>query len=53
MSKITTEEVTISFEKYQSLREAELFLDALEAVGVDEWEGYDQAKELLMEWDND
>lgn len=31
----------------KGLREKELWLDALEAAGVDNWEGYDEALEIL------
>lgn len=29
------------------------FLEALRAAGVDNWEGYDQAKELVEEWNKE
>lgn len=46
--------VTISKEAYDRLCECEeesRFLDALRAAGVDNWEGYDHAIEILEEWD--
>ena len=39
------ENVTISFERYWELLEAENFLSALQGAGVDNWEGYDYARE--------
>jgi hypothetical protein len=41
--------VTISKEEYESLLEASDKLLALEGAGVDNWEGYDEAMELLNE----
>jgi len=40
---------TISSEEYTELLEAIKMLNALEAAGVDNWEGYDYALELLKE----
>ena len=39
--------VTISKEEYESLLEDSEKLSALEAAGVDSWEGYDSAMELV------
>jgi hypothetical protein len=41
--------VTISLERFNSLLEAEAKLEALEAAGVDNWDGYDYAMEILAE----
>lgn len=41
--------VTISREEYESLLEDARFLGALEGAGVDNWDGYDFALELLAE----
>ena len=41
--------VEISPERYQELLDAERLLNALEAAGVDNWEGYDAAVESLDE----
>lgn len=38
--------VTITLEEYNRLRKAERFLDALETVGVDNWQGYADACEI-------
>lgn len=35
--------VTISYSEYERLLKAEAFLNALEAVGVDNWSGYGDA----------
>jgi hypothetical protein len=42
-----TDTVTISKERYDELIREEKFLDALRAAGVDNWEGYDYAQEML------
>jgi hypothetical protein len=39
--------VTLTREEYNKLLEAKRFLRALEAAGVDNWEGYDIAKDIL------
>lgn len=39
--------VTISKEEYESLKEDSLWLSCLESAGVDNWSGYDYARELL------
>jgi len=41
--------VTISTEEYESLLEASDKLLALEGAGVDNWEGYDCAMEMMRE----
>lgn len=41
--------VTISKEEYESLKEDARWLQCLENAGVDNWEGYDFARELLNE----
>lgn len=41
--------VTISAEEYESLVTARDLLDCLEACGVDNWEGYSDAREMLRE----
>lgn len=43
------ETVTISKKEYQSLLEDSKWLQALENAGVDNWEGYDYARELFNE----
>lgn len=41
--------VTITRKEYDSLIEDSEFLEALRAAGVDNWEGYDFAIEILDE----
>lgn len=41
--------VTISEEEYQSLLDDQLWLSCLENSGVDNWDGYDYARELFNE----
>jgi hypothetical protein len=41
--------VTISIEEYAELQESKDFLEALRAAGVDNWEGYDIAREIFTE----
>lgn len=45
--------VTIPRKMYEGLIESQRWLSALESAGVDNWDGYDFAKEILEEWDND
>ena len=44
------ETVTITKEEYENLQERDDFLCALEAAGVDNWDGYSEAQQLLREW---
>ena len=44
--------ITIKRERYEELLEAEAWLSALEAAGVDNWEGVDYASELYREENN-
>jgi hypothetical protein len=41
------EEITITKEEYEKLVEDSKVLDALRRCGVDNWEGYDEAMELI------
>lgn len=41
------EEVTISKKEYDELKERDKYLSALEAAGVDNWEGNDYALEIF------
>jgi hypothetical protein len=47
--KNTKETVTISKEEYESLLEDSNKLLALEGAGVDNWEGYDYAMEMMRD----
>lgn len=40
-------EVTISGSRFRELTDAEAKLNALESAGVDNWEGYDHAMDIL------
>lgn len=42
-----TSTVTISTEEYDKLQEAERLLEALQQAGVDNWDGYPIAQEIL------
>lgn len=48
-----TETVTISVDEYDKLIEDSYWLAALEAAGVDNWEGYDEARQIFNEWASD
>lgn len=39
--------VTITLKEYHSLRQDSNFLSCLEACGVDNWSGYDDAREMF------
>jgi hypothetical protein len=39
--------VTITFEEYNDLLEDQRMLDALMACGVDNWQGWDEAMEMM------
>lgn len=41
------EEITITKKEYDELIEAKVVLDALYLAGVDNWDGYDYAIDLL------
>jgi hypothetical protein len=45
------ETVTITLKEYESLLEDSRWLSCLEAAGVDNWNGYDHASDILSEWD--
>ena len=47
---MSKETVTITKEEYDDLVENYQWLCALESAGVDNWCGYDHAKEILKEW---
>lgn len=46
------EMVTISKKEYDDLYESYIFLSCLEAAGVDNWCGYDDAREMMDNPDN-
>jgi len=43
--------ITITVEEYSQLKEREAWANALDAAGVDNWEGVDFAHDLLEEED--
>lgn len=44
-------DVTIPFHVYASLLDRDRWLCALEAAGVDNWDGFDEAIYILEKWD--
>jgi hypothetical protein len=46
---VSEEMVSIPWSEYEELLDRSAWLDALEAAGVDNWEGIDQAHEILQE----
>ncbi len=47
------ETITITLEEYQKLVADGMKLDALEAAGVDNWDGHEHAMDILREWQED
>ena len=45
--------IIVSRNEYFKLQERDNFLSALEAAGVDNWDGYGDAQDILEEWDNE
>lgn len=45
--------ITITKEEYEELLDDSQLLDALREAGVDNWDGYDEAMEMLDEWNNE
>ena len=41
--------ITISKEEYEELLKDSQFLDCLRGAGVDNWDGYDHAMEMMKE----
>lgn len=50
MKMTNTSMVEITEDHYERLLESEDKLAALEAAGVDNWQGYDDAMDILREW---
>lgn len=40
----------IPLKEYKRLKRVDQFMTALESAGVDNWEGYSEARRLLKEW---
>jgi hypothetical protein len=51
--KVKEEGVYISKTEYHRLLDVDRFNNALYAAGVDNWDGYGYAQELLEEWGNE
>ena len=51
--RVNEETVTITRKEYEALLQAERKLRALEWGGVDNWQGYDYAMELMGEEDEE
>lgn len=47
------ETITISKKEYQSLKDDSRRLTALESAGVDNWQGFDEAMEILSEMEKE
>lgn len=45
--------ITITIEEYDELLEDSRFLCALQGAGVDNWNGYENAQEMIEEWDKE
>jgi hypothetical protein len=50
MSENDQEMITIKKSYYDELMENDLKLSALDAAGVDNWVGYDDAMDIFREW---
>ena len=48
-----SEKITITKEEYDKLNERDYWLTCLEAAGVDNWNGYDEAIDIKREWENE
>lgn len=48
-----TATITISIDEYHRLLDQDMWVNALDAAGVDNWEGYDEAVSILNEWKDD
>ena len=46
------ETIEVNREEWFKLQERDAFLCALEAAGVDNWDGYGDAQDILEEWNN-
>ncbi len=45
--------VTITVEEYESLQKDSQWLNALNCAGVDNWEGCEEAMNILEKWENE
>lgn len=53
LSDIKRNKVTISQEEYEELLEASALLECLKGCGVDNWDGWDDAQEMLDSWNEE
>jgi hypothetical protein len=49
VTDVNSEKVTITVQEYEELLAESLFLQALIGCGVDNWDSYDDAREMLEE----
>ena len=47
---IKKETIEISLGEYNRLQEVDELMDALKCLGVDNWDGYYEAQEMVKEW---
>lgn len=45
--------ISVHEEEYFKLLEQDRWLCALEAAGVDNWEGFEEAQRIIKEWDDE
>jgi hypothetical protein len=45
--------ITVSEEEYTEMLDRLMWLDALEAAGVDNWDGWEEAQEIYQEWNQE
>ncbi len=45
--------ITITQKEYDELQDESAMLTALDAAGVDNWSGYDDALNILAEWESE
>ena len=43
-------DIFMTQEEYEKVLDRLTWLDALEAAGVDNWQGFDEAREIYREW---
>jgi len=46
---MSEETITITMKEYEQLKHDQYFLECLQGAGVDNWDGYDYAIELMDE----
>ena len=53
MDNQTAETICVTKSQYESLLEDSKFLEALRQAGVDNWDGYSYAFEIMDGWDKE